>query len=72
MMMMMMVMMMMVMMVRPVRESPSFNLTPSSCNADLMKIILIMIFIMIMTPYQIRVTLLCHGVPEILMPHRMH
>ena len=24
------------------------------------------------TPYQIRVTLLCHGVPKILTPHRMH
>ena len=26
----------------------------------------------IMTPYQIRVTLLCHGVTKILTPHRMH
>ena len=25
-----------------------------------------------MTPYQIRVTLLCHGVTKILTPHRMH
>ena len=42
MMMMMMVMMMMVtmmMMIRPVRESPSFNLTPASCNTDLIQII---------------------------------
>ena len=36
-----MIMMTMGMMTRPVRESPSFNLTPPSCNTYLIEIILI-------------------------------